>query len=40
MAKSLKLLVFLFLALLFHLSIHSASAQEKLRIAWSGSSRR
>src|SRR5262245_46482027 len=38
MAKTPTVLMFPFLALLFSLSLQSVSAQEKLRIAWSGSS--
>ena len=38
MAETAKGLIFLFMALLFSLSLQSVSAQEKLRIAWSGSS--
>jgi len=38
MAEASKGFMFLFLALLFTLSVQTASAQERLRIAWSGSS--
>src|SRR5262249_48907625 len=38
MAKASKGFMCLFLALLFTLSVQTASAQERLRIAWSGSS--